>query len=91
MSFDMFEIGCFLELWIIPIEVLYPLVNPWVSITDGAVGTLKVYVVDGIEANNRSIQTNVGLCQFSSDEKLVRRIGLVVFFKNGFDFIQGLE
>lgn len=58
---DTVKVGCVLESWVVPVQVLHPLVDEWVAIPDGSVVALEVEVVDRVEPDNGCKETNVGL------------------------------
>jgi len=53
MRFDMIKVGSILEGRIIPIQVLHPLVNEWVSVSNGAVIALKMPNIHRVEPDHR--------------------------------------
>jgi len=79
MTFDMREIGCFLEAGDLPVQMLHPcvqlgitrisaIVQNRVLVSDSSNVTFEMLNVNGIEANDGDVQTNVRLREFISEE-----------------------
>ena len=60
VSLDAVKIGRVLESRVVPVEVLHPFVDEWISVANGAVVALEVSKVDWVKAHNGGVETNVG-------------------------------
>lgn len=64
----MFKVRRVLESRNVPIQVLHPAINFGVVVSNGAEVALEMTVVNRVESDNCSIQTDIGLGQTVSDE-----------------------
>lgn len=47
------------EGWIVPIQILHPLVQFWIALTNGSMITLEMTDVDWVETNDGTVRVNV--------------------------------
>jgi hypothetical protein len=66
----MIEVGCILKGRVIPIQVLHPLVDQRVPVSDGAIVAFEVTVVDWIETDYGRVQANVRFGELVSDQEV---------------------
>jgi hypothetical protein len=67
MRFDMIKVGSILESRIIPIQVLHPLMDEWISVSDGAEIALEMAMIYRVEPDHRREQTYVRFRQLVSN------------------------
>lgn len=85
VSLDTVEISGVLESGVVPVEVLHPLVDLGVAVSNGSVVALEVGKVDGIESDDGGEQPDVGFGQLVGVQ-----VGSAVF-QHLFDAIEALE
>jgi hypothetical protein len=84
---DMLKLSRILERREVPVQMPHPLVQVGISRPDVANVALEMLHIDGVEAHNRRVQTDICFCDCWRREEVGRRR----LCEMGFETVQGLE
>jgi hypothetical protein len=92
MRFDMIKVGSILESGIIPIQVLHPLMDEWVSVSNGAEIALEVPMIHRVEPDHCREQTYVRFRRLVSNQEIFFAFGfLFLYLKHALNPIERFE